>query len=116
MPGATLFCPFWAYTPAAHRPSSIVHRPSTPLQAQLDWAKIKYTMDLPLIFISVDRRFAIAQGVDLPDRCHGAVLFADISGFTPLTETLGKELGPKRGADEVTKQLEIIYGALIGEV
>src|SRR5262245_58027106 len=73
-------------------------------------------MDLPLAYIPVDRRLSIARGVDLPDRCHGAVLFADISGFTPLTETLTKELGPKRGADELTKRLDTIYDALIAQV
>src|SRR5437868_3473009 len=73
-------------------------------------------MDLPLAYIPIDRRLAIAQGVDLADRCQGTVLFADISGFTPLTETLSRELGPKRGADELTKQLDTIYDALIAQV
>jgi class 3 adenylate cyclase len=58
----------------------------------------------------------MARGEDLPDRTQGAALFADISGFTPLTETLMKELGPRRGADELTIQLNAVYGAQIAEV
>ena len=40
---------------------------------------------------------ARARAVAMPDRVRGAALFADISGFTPLTEALAKELGPQRG-------------------
>ncbi len=73
-------------------------------------------METPLAYIPIDRRLAMAHGVDLPDRAEGAALFADISGFTPLTDAMAKELGPKRGAEELTRQLNIVYGALIGEV
>ena len=45
-------------------------------------------------YIPMDRRFALAQGIELPKQTKGAVLFADISGFTALTETLVQELGP----------------------
>jgi adenylate cyclase len=47
-------------------------------------------MDLQslLVYIPMDRRQALAQGQTLPDRTSGAALFADISGFTPLTEAL----------------------------
>jgi len=67
-------------------------------------------------YIPMDRRHAMAQGKDLPDRAHGTALSADISGFTPLTEALLLKLGPKRGAEELTKQLNLVYGALIVEV
>ncbi len=67
-------------------------------------------------YIPLDRLRAMARGEDLPDRTQGAALFADISGFTPLTETLMKELGPRRGADELTIQLNAVYGAQIAEV
>ena len=53
---------------------------------------------------------------DLPSRAHGAALFADISGFTPLTEGLVRELGPRRGAEELTHYLNLIYDALIAEL
>src|SRR5204862_6880763 len=43
-------------------------------------------------------------------------LFADLSGFTPLTEALVRALGPQRGAEELTRQLNLVYDALIGQV
>ena len=73
-------------------------------------------MELPEAYIPIDRRLAIARGVDLPARTSGAALFADISGFTPLTETLTRELGPQRGAEELSRQLIVIYSALIAQV
>jgi len=68
------------------------------------------------MYLPMDRRQALARGEDLPAQCEGAALFADISGFTPLTEALVKELGAKRGAEELTNQLNQIYDALILEV
>ena len=50
-------------------------------------------------YLPQDRRRALALGHTLPDRTHGAALFADISGFTPLTEALAQALGPRRGAE-----------------
>lgn len=67
-------------------------------------------------YIPMDRRQAMARGEELSDRMRGAVLFADISGFTPLTEALVKELGPRRGAEELTKHLNAVYEALIAGV
>lgn len=37
-------------------------------------------------YLPPDRRRALQTGQQLPDRASGAALFADISGFTPLTE------------------------------
>ena len=69
------------------------------------------------VYIPMDRRQAMARGSgSLPDRAHGVVLLADISGFTPLTEVLAQELGPRRGADELTRQLNLVYEALITQV
>src|SRR5947209_18644840 len=73
-------------------------------------------MESGLAYIPVDRRLAIARGLDLPESTEGTALFADISGFTPLTEALTNELGPKRGAEELTRQLDTIYGALVATV
>ena len=70
-------------------------------------------METPLAYIPIDRRFALAEGRDLPERTRGAALFADISGFTPLTEMLARQLGPRRGAEELTRQLNRVYDALI---
>src|SRR5215217_1681793 len=67
-------------------------------------------------YIPTDRRYALAQGSALPDRTTGAALFADISGFTPLTEALVLALGPQRGAEELTGWLNKIYDALVGQI
>ena len=63
-----------------------------------------------------DRLHALVQGASLPDRTNGTALFADISGFTSLTETLVKELGPRRGVEELTRQVNTVYDALIAEI
>lgn len=68
------------------------------------------------LYIPQDRREAIALGQDLPENVDGAALFADISGFTPLTEALTEALGLRRGAEELPLYLNAIYDALIGEV
>jgi adenylate cyclase len=73
-------------------------------------------MEHPIAYIPMDRRHALAAGRTLPDRTQGAALFADISGFTPLTETLVRELGPQRGAEELTHYLNLVYDALIDEL
>ena len=67
-------------------------------------------------YIPMDRRQAMAHGEDLPHRADGSVVFADISGFTPLTAALLKELGLRRGPEELTRQLNLVYDALITEV
>ena len=67
-------------------------------------------------YIPTDRRYALAKGNDLPDHSSGAALFADISGFTPLTEALLQMLGPQRGAEELTRWLNEIYDALVDDV
>ncbi len=68
------------------------------------------------VYIPIDRRHALAQGKLLPERTAGAALFADISGFTPLTDALTKALGPRRGIEELTRQLNLVYDALIAQV
>jgi class 3 adenylate cyclase/predicted ATPase len=68
------------------------------------------------IYIPQDRLRALARSESLPDRTNGAALFADISGFTPLTEALRNSLGPRRGAEELIRQLEAVYSALIAEI
>jgi class 3 adenylate cyclase/tetratricopeptide (TPR) repeat protein len=70
----------------------------------------------PLAYIPMDRRQALAHGQTLPDRAAGAALFADVSGFTPLTEALVRELGRQRGAEELTRYLNLVYDALITEL
>src|SRR5690242_20056616 len=67
-------------------------------------------------YIPMDRRQALARGATLPDRTQGAALFADIAGFTPLTESLIRSLGVRRGGEELTHQLNRVYDALVAEV
>jgi adenylate cyclase len=64
----------------------------------------------------MDRRQAIAQARTLPERSRGAALFADISGFTPLTEALTLVHGTRYGAEELSRHLSRIYDALIAPV
>jgi class 3 adenylate cyclase len=67
-------------------------------------------------YLPQDRLRALARGEPLPDRASGAALFADISGFTPLTEALSRDLGPRRGVDELSGQINAVYDALIAQV
>ncbi|HEY4688241.1 MAG TPA: adenylate/guanylate cyclase domain-containing protein, partial [Anaerolineae bacterium] len=67
-------------------------------------------------YLPLDRQRALVTGEPLPDRSTGAVLFADISGFTPLTAALEQELGARRGAEEVTGQLNRVFSAVIEQV
>jgi class 3 adenylate cyclase/tetratricopeptide (TPR) repeat protein len=73
-------------------------------------------MELPQAYIPMDRRHALAQGQALPAQSSGTALFADIAGFTALTESLVRVLGPQRGAEELPSQLNRVYDALIAEV
>lgn len=73
-------------------------------------------MERASAYIPMDWRQALARGETLPERMRGAVLFADISGFTPLTEALALELGPRRGAEELTVHLNHVYDALIADL
>ena len=67
-------------------------------------------------YIPGDRRRALAGGTRIPDRVQGAGLFADISGFTALTEALVNELGPQRGAEELTVSLNRVFQDLIAHL
>jgi class 3 adenylate cyclase len=67
-------------------------------------------------YIPMDRRFSLAEGRPLPDQTRGAALFADVSGFTRVSAVLAEELGPQRGAEELTGHLNRVFGALIAEV
>jgi adenylate cyclase len=73
-------------------------------------------MESVIAYIPIDRCLALVQGTELPECTRGTVLFADISGFTLLTEALARLLGPRRGAEELTRQLNLVYDALIAEV
>jgi class 3 adenylate cyclase/tetratricopeptide (TPR) repeat protein len=72
--------------------------------------------DNPEAYIPGDRRLALAEGFEMPNRVRGAALFADISGFTTLTEALVEELGRQRGVEELTASLNDVFHALIAEL
>lgn len=67
-------------------------------------------------FMPRDRRDAIAEGRALADRTEGAALFADISGFTPLTEALVGAFGAQRGAEELNQNLNRVYEGIVGDL
>ncbi len=65
------------------------------------------------VYLPQDRYQALLRGSELPDHTTGSALFADISGFTPLTEKLTRQLGERRGIEELTRRINEIYDALI---
>ena len=69
----------------------------------------------PGAYLPIDRRHALARGEGLPEHTSGAALFADVAGFTPLTEALVRALGPRRGAEELSRQLNLVFDALVAE-
>lgn len=86
-------------------------------QLRLDVEDMKKSLSEPLsVYIPMDRRQAMVHGLPLPERTEGSALFADVSGFTPLSEALAQELGGRRGAEELTRILNQVYGALVEEV
>ena len=68
------------------------------------------------VYIPAEYRLALGLHVELPELAHGAALFADISGFTPLTEALTRALGLRRGAEELPLYLNKVYDGLISQV
>src|SRR3954469_2033110 len=75
-----------------------------------------FCMDVFPTSLPMDRRQALTSGTPLPKHTRGTALFADISGFTPLTEALAAALGPQRGAEEITAILNAVYTPLIAAV
>lgn len=73
-------------------------------------------VDVLSAYLPIDRAHALARGTELPSHAQGALLFADVSGFTPLTEALSRQFGPRRGAEELTRHLNRVCDALISEV
>ncbi|MBI3368651.1 MAG: AAA family ATPase, partial [Burkholderiales bacterium] len=67
-------------------------------------------------YLPQDRLRALARGEALPERCHGTALFADIAGFTALTEALTQGSGQRRGVEELARRINAVHQALIAEV
>jgi adenylate cyclase len=66
--------------------------------------------------VPLDRLYALLGAPDLPPEADGSVLFADLAGFTPLTERLLRTFGARRGAEELTQLLDLVYERLIASV
>jgi len=73
-------------------------------------------METSAAFIAADRATALAGRPALPAIMTGAVLFADISGFTPLTEKMATQFGPTEAADKLTTQINRVFADLIEQV
>ena len=87
------------------------------LELQLDIEEKKLAKaETVAIYIPMDRRQAIAHNKSLPEYAQGAALFADVSGFTALTESLAEELGLQRGAEEIIRHLNRVFSMLVNEV
>lgn len=67
-------------------------------------------------YLPQDRLRAIANNTPLPDRTSGSALFADISGFTALTESLREAFGARQGAEVLSRQIGEVFSALVAEV
>jgi adenylate cyclase len=70
----------------------------------------------PNAFLPRDRLASLASGQNLSAHATGSILFADISGFTPLTEAYEVHLGSRRGGEELARVLNEVYALLIGRV
>jgi class 3 adenylate cyclase/tetratricopeptide (TPR) repeat protein len=66
--------------------------------------------------LPADRRRALATDGEISGTLQGAALLADIAGFSRLTDDLVHRWGPRRGAEELSRELDRIYGALVAEV
>lgn len=67
-------------------------------------------------YLPQDRLRAVANREFIPDRAIGTALFADISGFTPLTEKLTRDLGARRGIENIAQRINNVYDELIKQV
>lgn len=67
-------------------------------------------------YLPQDRLRALAGGRPLPEHTRGAALFADISGFTALSEALRQALGERAGIEALSRRINAAYDALIAEV
>ncbi|MDX2138196.1 MAG: tetratricopeptide repeat protein [Chloroflexota bacterium] len=72
--------------------------------------------DLLLKYIPRDRCQSLVDHSELAVQCEGTVLFVDISGFTSLAESLARLYGARRGAEELTRQLNRVYDVVCEEI
>jgi adenylate cyclase len=69
-----------------------------------------------VIYLPEEWRHALAAGELLPKRAEGAALFADIAGFTPISEKLSFSYGPREGAEMMSMHLNRSYDALCAQI
>lgn len=74
------------------------------------------TLHAALHYVPLDRQHSLARNAALPTYTRGSVLYADISGFTPLTEMMVEVHGARRGAEMLTHYLDTLYETLISQV
>lgn len=67
-------------------------------------------------FLPIDRRQALVAGQTLPTQMPGALLFADLAGYTALTEAFVRLFGPKRGVDKLTQVINHLFATLIEQI
>ncbi len=64
-------------------------------------------------FLAQEQRLALSRNQALPELAHGAALFADITGFTPLTRAFTGDLGATLGAEVLMTHLTGVFDRLI---
>lgn len=74
------------------------------------------TPNLLAAYLPMDRRLALARGEELPEWSEGAVLVADLRGFTALGEELAHRLGAAQGAEELNRRVSACFADLIAAV
>jgi adenylate cyclase len=67
-------------------------------------------------YIAPDRLRSLSTGILLPSTVTGSALYADIAGFTALTEAFVRELGARQGVETLTVHINTVYNALITQV
>lgn len=67
-------------------------------------------------YLPQDRARALARSEELPEQASGSALFADIAGFTALTESLTQRLGERRGVEALCQRINAVYDRLVQEV
>ena len=67
-------------------------------------------------FLATDRFRALLRNTELPSVTEGAALLVDLSGFTPLTESLVREFGARRASDELKRRINPMFEAIAGQV
>ncbi len=69
--------------------------------------------DALIAHLPLDRACAAVHGGSIDGHRHGAVLFADIVGFTPMSRRLTERLGTRGGTEELTLRLNAVYDRVV---